>query len=169
MKVEIKDKVKAKAAAVKAKCKGVKAKVKGEVARAYAALIALVVLLAGCMDTNPASRATSNTIGDLEPTVKICIEKNACSNAVSVVIRNTFGDGAIASADSAGSTETQTATPTMDVRPDVDVDVPVTKSGAASDALGSLVGGAISGATQGGSSSTCPNAGGNCSDGSCDK
>ena len=165
MKAKIKSKVKAKAAAVKAKAKGIKAKVKAKCkggcakCTTCASLIGVLLLFAGCMDTNPASRATSNAIGDLEPTVKICIGENACSNAVSVVIRNTFGDGAIASADAAGSTETQTATPTMAVRPDVDVDVPVTKGGAASDALGSLVGGAISGATQGGSSSTCPNAG----------
>lgn len=173
MKVKIKAKVKAKAAAVKAKCKGIKAKVKakckGKSCKACAAL-ALVALLAGCMDTNPASRTTSNAIGDLEPKVKICIGENACSNAVSVVIRNTFGDGAIASADSAGSKETQTATPTMDVKPDVDVSVPVTKgaAGQAADALGSLIGGAIGGATQGGNSSTCPNVGGSCSDGSCE-
>ena len=111
MKVKIKDEVKAKAAAVKAKAK---AKCKGNACKACAAL-ALLALVAGCMDTNPASRATSNAIGDLEPTVKICIGENACSNAISVVIRNTFGDGAIASADSAGSTETQTATPSMSI------------------------------------------------------
>lgn len=175
MKVKIKAKVKAKAAAVKAKCKGIKAKVKAKCKKC--AVIGVlttgltpVLLICGCMDTNPASRANDNRVGDIEPSVKVNIGDGACSNVVNVTMPIKFGDGLIASADSAGSKETQTATPTMDVKPDVDVDVPITKgaAGQAADALGSLIGGAISGATQGGSSSTCPNAGGSCSDGSCE-
>ena len=38
-----------------------------------------------------------------------------------VNITNKMGDGALASADSSGSTENQTATPTVDVKPDIDV------------------------------------------------
>ena len=38
-----------------------------------------------------------------------------------MTINTTMGDGALASADSSGSTETQTATPTVDVKPDIDV------------------------------------------------
>lgn len=74
-------------------------------------IVAFVVAAAatGCMDTNPASRATTAT-------VTIEIRNYGGTNTVS----NSVADVAQASADSAGSTETQTATPTLDVRTQVD-------------------------------------------------
>lgn len=110
----VKETVKAKAKAVKQK---VKAKVKG-----CAALVALAlfgIALSGCQTPNQASRGTSNENGDFEPSVDVKV--NGSSNVVSVVIRNSYGDGAIASADSSGSTESQTQTPTFDIKPDLDV------------------------------------------------
>lgn len=103
----LKERVKAKAKAVKAK---VKAKIKASVA-IMAAILSLV-LYEGCSTATPASRATTATyqfrfeLGD---------------NAKSVTINTTMGDGALASADSEGSTETQTATPTLDIKPDVNL------------------------------------------------
>ena len=103
----LKERVKAKAKAVKAK---VKAKIKASVA-IMAAILSLV-LYEGCSTATPASRATTATyqfrfeLGD---------------NAKSVTINTTMGDGALASADSEGSTETQTATPTLDIKPDIDL------------------------------------------------
>lgn len=152
MKAKIKSKVKAKAAAVKAKTKGIKAKVKGKckVGKCCAALALLLALCAGCMDTNPASRQTTADYGD----IVVKFSEGCSSNYVSIVI----GDGAIASADSAGSTETQTTSPTQttDVKPDIDVEVPVTKGaagGAAADCVGAAVKSACSGgACSGGSS-----------------
>ena len=161
MKAKIKSKVKAKAAAVKAKAKGIKAKVKGK-CKACAALVAALcaaVLLGGCAEARPASRATTATY---DITVKICMDEAVKSPTVNIPF--TFGDGAIASADSAGSTETQTATPTTDVKPDVNVDVPVTK-GAAANAAADLLGAAAS-ALKGTGSADC--AGGSCTDGSCE-
>lgn len=105
--MKIKEKVKAKVAKVKAKVAKVKAKVKGG-ATAVAAL-ALVAALTGCMDTNPASRATTAN-------VTITVRNEAGSNAVDITVH----DVAQASADSAGSTETQTATPTLDIRTRID-------------------------------------------------
>lgn len=110
----IKEKVKAKAKAVKEKLKG-KAK---KCAKCVALLFALSVL-AGCLTPNQASRGTSNENGDFEPSVDVTV--NGSSNTVSVVIRGTYGDGAIASADSSGSTESQTQTPTFDVSPKTDL------------------------------------------------
>lgn len=83
----------------------------GCLGRLLAAAAALAAC--GCMETQPASRATTATYGDI--TVEIA--EGARSN----IVRVTIGDGALASADSTGSTETQTATPTMDVKPDIDV------------------------------------------------
>lgn len=109
----IKEKVKGKAKALKEKLKGAKTS-----AALVAALVATV--LCGCLDTNPASRANDNRVGDIEPTVKVVIEQGAISNTVAVTMPITLGDGLIASADSAGSTETQTATPTLDIRTKID-------------------------------------------------
>lgn len=120
MKAKIKSKVKAKAAAVKAKAKGIKGKCKGGKCSYCAALAILLALVCGCMDTNPASRANDNRVGDIEPTVKVVIEQGAISNTVAVTMPITLGDGLIASADSAGSTETQAATPTLDIRTKID-------------------------------------------------
>ena len=109
----IKEKVKEKAKALKEKLKGAK-----KCAALVAALVATV--LCGCLDTNPASRANDNRVGDIEPTVKVVIEQGAISNTVAVTMPITLGDGLIASADSAGSTETQTAKPTLDIRTKID-------------------------------------------------
>ena len=130
--------------AVKAKAKAIKQKVKGKV-KGCAALIALFGLAAvsGCMETQPASRATTATYGDMEAEVDTSIGEKARNNSVSVNIRVTIGDGALASADSSGSTETQTATPTMDIKPDLDVhynDAAVAGARAAADVTTAVVG-----------------------------
>lgn len=79
-------------------------------------IAALCAVLCGCMDTAPASRATTATYGDIG--AKVVIDEKAHGN--SVKIEFTLGDAALASADSAGSTETQTATPTLDIRTRID-------------------------------------------------
>jgi hypothetical protein len=86
---------------------------------AYAAAIFGLVVFEGCQTPNQASRGTSNENGDFEPKVDVSVRGS--SNVVSVVIRNSYGDGAIASADSSGSTESQTQTPTFDIRPQTDL------------------------------------------------
>ena len=78
-----------------------------------------LVAMSGCQTPNQASRGTSNENGDFEPSVDVKV--NGSSNVVSVVIRNSYGDGAIASADSSGSTESQTQTPKFDIRPQTDL------------------------------------------------
>lgn len=119
--------MKTKIQAMKEKIGAKKAKARGKLASkvkagksAAAAALFLCAALCGCMDTNPASRSNSNRFGDVEPGVKIVIGEGACSNVVSVTVPVTIGDGVLASADSKGSTETQTATPTLDVRTKVD-------------------------------------------------
>lgn len=110
----IKDKIKAKAKATKGKVKG---KLKGaKKAKAVAVLAVAALALSGCLDTAPASRATSANYR-IEVTVKV--GDSARNNKFELPF--TIGDGALASADSAGSTETQTTTPTMDIKPDLDV------------------------------------------------
>lgn len=109
-KSEIKSKVKAKAKAIKAKVKG---KVKG----GKVALIALALLpLCGCPSANPASRTTSAAVED----PRICVDIGGGATNVAVTAYIQIHDLALASADSAGSTETQTATPTVDVRTRID-------------------------------------------------
>ena len=104
----VKDKVKAKIAKVKDKVKSIKGKVKG--VAAVAVLCGFLAALAGCsFDTTPASRATTATI-----TVEV--RNYGGTNSVS----NSVHDVAQASADSEGSTETQTATPTLDIRTKID-------------------------------------------------
>ena len=98
-----KEKVKAKIQEAKRK---IARKVKG------CAVIAVLLMLCGCMETQPASRATTATYGD----VVIKLSEKCSHNTV----RITLGDGALASADSAGSTETQTATPSMSIPVRVD-------------------------------------------------
>lgn len=112
----IKEKVKAKAKATKEKLKG-----KAKRVAAFAILFGMVAVLAGCMTPGQASRGTSNNEGDVEPSVKVCIGDNSHSNTVVVTQTITHGDGAIASADSSGSTESQTQTPTFDISPKTDV------------------------------------------------
>lgn len=114
-----KDQIKAKAKAVKEKAKAVKGKMKG--AKCVALLFALAAIVSGCMTPGQASRGTSNNEGDVEPTVKVCIGNNSSSNTVVVTQTIKHGDGAIASADSSGSTESQTQTPTFDISPKTDV------------------------------------------------
>lgn len=128
----IKEKVKAKAKALKEKLKGS--------AKKCAALVAVFALaiLAGCQTPEQASRSTANTNGDIEPTVKVAIGENAASNTVTVAIHVKLGDGAIASADSAGSTESQTQTPTFDIKPDLDVRYNDAIAGATSASKGVL-------------------------------
>lgn len=111
----IKEKVKAKAKAVKEKLKG---KAKKAVALALAFALAPLV---GCMTPEQASRATEAQVGDVKTEVDVKVDEKAHGNSVTVNVRNTFGDGAIASADSSGSTESQTQTPTFDISPKTDV------------------------------------------------
>ena len=135
--VKGKDKVKAKIAEAKKK---IARKVKG------CALLALSLLIVGCSTATPASRATTATVGDVSienkfeeikgsPRGCACGKSCACGDSctcgktegktptpmISIVSKITFGDMALASADSSGSTETQTATPTTDIKPDVNV------------------------------------------------
>jgi len=89
-------------------------KVKGKKKAAPMAVLAvLAAIVSGCMETQPASRATTASYGD----IIVKVGDRAKNNTVNV----TLGDGALASADSSGSTETQTATPTMDIKPDINV------------------------------------------------
>lgn len=166
----IKEKVKAKVAKAKEK---VKAKV-GKAAKCCSVLGAIVLALAlaevGCMDTNPASRATNSTdeIGD------ILVRFENCSNCTGTV-NLTKGDSALASADSSGSTETQTATPTKttDVSPKTDVN---TTGGRTAGVLETAIGAGINALTGDGGSgakqTACPGGAcsynGECADGSCD-
>jgi hypothetical protein len=108
----IKDKVKAKAKAVKEKLKG---KCNGA---CKCGVILFALCLVGCQTPEQASRSTRAEYGDIEPDVRV--EVNG-TNTVSVAVHITIGDGALASADSAGSTESQTQTPTFDIKPDLDV------------------------------------------------
>lgn len=110
----IKDKIKAKAKATKEKVKG---KLKGaKKAKAVAVLAVAALALSGCLDTAPASRATS---ANYRIEIAVKVGDNARDNKFDLPF--TIGDGALASADSAGSTETQTTTPTMDIKPDIDI------------------------------------------------
>ena len=115
MEKSIKEKVKAKAKAVKEKLKS-KAKSCGKCKPCIIATLAL--LIAGCFTPEQASRSTHSRYGDIEPDVKV---DTVGSNIVSVAIHITIGDGAIASADSSGSTESQTQTPTFDISPKTDL------------------------------------------------
>ncbi len=139
--------MKTKIQAMKEKIEAKKTKAKGKLAAkvkarkrnvAAAAALFLCAALCGCMDTNPASRANSNRFGDVEPGVKVVIGENACSNTVSVTVPVTIGDGVLASADSAGSTETQTATPTLDIRTKIDARYNDAISGATAASKGVL-------------------------------
>ena len=115
-------KIAEKKAKIAAKC--------GKKAAKCAAILAVLSVFAGCATSDPSSRSTSAKYGDI--TVRL---ENASSNVVSI----TIGDGAIASADSAGSTETTTATPTntTDIKPQTDVN---TTGGRTAGVLESIVG-----------------------------
>ena len=73
------------------------------------------------MTPEQASRSTKADVGDVESKVEVSVDKKAARNAITINIRNTFGDGAIASADSSGSTENQSQTPTFDISPKTDL------------------------------------------------
>lgn len=110
----IKEKIKAKAKATKEKVKG---KLKGaKKAKAVAVVAVAALALSGCLDTAPASRATT---ANYRIEIAVKVGDNARDNKFDLPF--TIGDGALASADSAGSTETQTTTPTMDIKPNLDV------------------------------------------------
>lgn len=110
-KTAAKAKIKDKLAKTKEK---VKAKVKGGVKASVAVMAAVLslVLYEGCSTATPASRATT-----AQYRFEFAFDDSSRGNTVNL----TLGDGALASADSAGSTETQTATPTttIDVKPDI--------------------------------------------------
>ena len=146
-----KDKIKEKAKAMKSK---LKSKVKN-----VATCLALLLLVVGCSTSEPASRAT---------TARYDFGSIHCDGSSTVTI--TIGDGAIASADSTGSTETMTSSPTNDVKPDIDVSVPVNKAGAG-QSVGSVLGDAVEGRIKGTSArannSTATVA--PCEDGSCNE
>ena len=133
-----KDRVKEKAAAIKAKAKAVKGKMK--TAAKCAVVFALLLAIAGCATSDPASRLTKAEYGD----IKVCVEENVRDVTVNI----TIGDGAIASADSAGSTESITASPTNDVKPDTNIDVPINKASGA-QSVGSVLGDAVASAVKG--------------------
>ena len=101
-----KGKAKVRAKIDKAKRK-IARKVKGKDIAAVALFLCLSCLVSGCMETQPASRATTATYGD----IVVKLGEKSHGNTVTI----TLGDGALASADSAGSTETQTATPSMSI------------------------------------------------------
>lgn len=157
------DKAKQKAKAAKTKvadkvAKG-KSKIKTKAKKVCAAVLAglwLGLIVCGCATSEPASRAT---------TARYEFGSIRLDNKSTLTI--TLGDGAIASADSTGSTETMTANPTNDVKPDIDVSVPVNKAGAG-QSVGSVLGDAVAGLVKGASardSSTATVA--PCEDGSC--
>lgn len=85
---------------------------------AIALALILAATMCGCLDTAPASRATSANYR-IDITLKVA--DGARGNTFNLPL--TMGDGALASADSEGSTETQTITPTQttDVKPDIDL------------------------------------------------
>lgn len=136
-----------------------KDKIKSKVKKTVA-LLAVVLAVAGCATSEPASRATTAKYGD----IVVTIEDGATKNTVHISI----GDGAIASADSTGSTETLTSSPTTDIKPDVSI--PVNKAGA-SQTLGSTIGDAVAGLVNGmgkDNSTAASTTDGKCADGSCE-
>lgn len=135
----------------------------------YSFLLLSACCLFGCATSDPSSRSTRGEYGDIRITFD-----HSCSNVVTV----TLGDAAVASADSAGSTETTTATPTntTDIKPQTDVN---TTGGRSAGVLESIVGAfgtwlaTPSGKTAAADAAKCadgncsPCATGNCTDGSC--
>ena len=159
------DKAKQKAKAAKEKvadkvAKG-KSKIKAKAKKVGAAVLAglwLGLIVCGCATSEPASRAT---------TARYEFGNITVDNGSTFTL--TLGDGAIASADSTGSTETMTSSPTNDVKPDIDVSVPVNKAGAG-QSVGSVLSDAVEGLIKGASArdnSTATVA--PCEDGSCNE
>lgn len=118
-----------KMASKKVKAAEKKAKFKAKM-KAALAFVAFGVLCCGCATSEPASRLTRGEYGDI--TVRL---ENSHSNYVHV----TVGDAAYASADSKGSTETQTANPTntTDIKPETNVN---TTGGRTAGILESMIG-----------------------------
>lgn len=142
-----------------------KSKIRAKAKKVGAAVLAglwLGLAVCGCATSEPASRAT---------TARYEFGNIKVDNGSTFHL--TLGDGAIASADSTGSTETMTANPTNDVKPQTEVSVPVNKAGAGQSVgsvLGDAVAGLVKGDVSGGKSSgvasaDCPD--GNCSEGVC--
>lgn len=100
-------------------------------------LVSTALFFSGCsFDTTPASRATTAQFGD----IGVRVDVGAATNAT-VTASITLGDAALASADSAGSTETMTATPTLDIRTRIDArynDAIAGASSASRSVLGSI-------------------------------
>ena len=151
-------KITEKVTKAKAKISEKAAKVSKKAAKACA-LLALLLAICGCATSEPASRSTSASYGD----IVVRFDDRAQNNTGTI----TIGDGALASADSAGSTETTNASPTNDVKPDIDVSVPVNKAGAG-QSVGSVLGDAVAGLINGTTKGSAPaTSGQDCTDGSC--
>ena len=104
-----KEKLAEKKAKMNAKMAAKKKKI-GKAAKVVAVL-ALVLAVTGCF-TDPKSRANQSEVGDQKPAVTVSIGEGACNNTLNFRMPTTVGDVGYQAADSAGSTETQTATPT---------------------------------------------------------
>ena len=104
-----KEKLAEKKAKMNAKMAAKKKKI-GKAAKVVAVL-ALVLAAAGCF-TDPKSRANQSEVGDQKPAVTVSIGEGACNNTLNFRMPTTVGDVGYQAADSAGSTETQSATPT---------------------------------------------------------
>ena len=128
-------------------------------------MIYAICAVCGCATSDPASRATSAAYGD------IIVKADNSSN---ITVRVTLGDGAIASADSSGSTETMTATPTntTDIKPDVDVN---TTGGRTAGVLETAIAAGSSAlvnamtSDKSSESATTSSASAECTDGSCEE
>jgi hypothetical protein len=122
------EKMKEKEAKMKDKANKLSTQLKGvSKAVATATTLLAMAILAGCQNTDPASRSNKAEYGDIAP--RIVIE--GCSNVVSVT--NIVGDGVYASADGGGDSQATSPTQTTDVKPDIKVAVGAgsTASGAA--------------------------------------
>lgn len=115
--IKIKDKTAKAKAKVESKMRKVKAKTKRGGGMAVVAALMLSVLACGCATSEPASRATQAAYDFGRITIF------GSNNSITL----TIGDGAIASADSNGSSEQMTASPTNDVKPDIDLEFPTAK------------------------------------------
>ena len=152
------------AAKIAAKKEKIAAKCGKRAAKCAVVLIALAFVLSGCATADPSSRSTSGEFGDTEPTVKVVFEKGSSNNTATITMPITLGDAAVASADSSGSTETQTASPTntTDIKPKTDVN---TTGGRSAGVLETAIQAGAKWLTSPGESASCKD--GSCSDGSC--
>ena len=132
VKESVKDKAKAAKGKIKEKLKGAKR------ACVLFALFAAAAMLTGCQTPNQASRSTNASYDDLEPKIVVQIGEGVTNANVNATINMTLGDGALASADSSGSTESQTQTPTFDIRPQTDLRYNDAIAGASSASKGVL-------------------------------